>query len=171
MTLPHNTLSEFEALFVNAYIESNRDPCKAYKVACGDSFLGTDDVAAKMGRSLLQQPRVQQALSKIRDEIEEVSRQVTGMDRQWVMEQLKDLYDEARSDNDRRIALGCLEKIGKEFGMFIDRKEETKRIDLGSLTRQDMLALIRQMPADKLPTLIEQTPIPTAAPDRETPSN
>ena len=67
--LPSVTPTPFETLFATAYIESNNDACRAYKAACGSSFMGSDRDAAMMGEAMLRQPRVQMLLKGMRKDL------------------------------------------------------------------------------------------------------
>ena len=81
--------------------------CKNDKVAeaCSSRLLGNAKVRARIDELLAQKARA------------------VGIDKKWVLEQLLQQYDRAKEfANGLPAANKALELIGKEIGMFVDRK-------------------------------------------------
>ena len=66
------------------------------------------------GRQLIHKPFIQQAIQRIQNKVANQ----TGITIKWVVDELTDLYQEARSKEDITSARGCLELLGKHVGAF-----------------------------------------------------
>lgn len=69
--------------------------------------------AYSQGQRLLKHVEVSQQIATAAAE----HTKAAGIDTQWLMDEAKDLYEECRSNNDRPIAKGTLDMLGKWAGL------------------------------------------------------
>lgn len=122
--------------------------------------------ASSHGSRLLKRPEI---LARIRELQPRVEQQVAAVvnanfakpvaDRAWVLGELIENAKEARANRDRAAANRALELVGKELGMFVERKLEMKS-PLDALSPTELAALLDKLtsgPFDK----VQPGPLPT----------
>jgi hypothetical protein len=100
---------------------------------------------------LSQDVRIQQRLAELltqrarrHDKATEKAVSELGLSKQWVLARLVENAEQALARKDGNVANRSLELIGKEQGMFIDRKESGAPGDFAGLQSADeVLALVR----------------------------
>jgi hypothetical protein len=98
--------------------------------------------AGVAGSRLAAKPKVKQRIMELqRDNREKVQRAVVA-DRAWVLNSLVANAEDALKAKDRSAANRALELVGKELGMFIERKMDLKS-PLDGLSADDLLAIVR----------------------------
>lgn len=133
-------------LFVNAKLQGMSDTAAA--VAAGYK----ETSAYNQGHRLMRNDEILAAIAAGQQEVAEAAR----VDAQWVLEELKGTYLEARQLKQLGPAKGCLELIGKHFAMFTDKvimtsvAEEAARIAAEQgLDPADVLAETERLLAGK----------------------
>jgi phage terminase small subunit len=98
--------------------------------------------------SLAQDKSILERVSEIQAERAEMDREATkqatealAIDKQWVMARLIDNATQAASLEDFGPSNKALELLGKELGMFIDRKSIDVKNDPRALTDAELLAI------------------------------
>lgn len=74
------------------------------------------------GSELMRRPYIKARVDEINQELVRAATKSAKVDRAWVLEQLKSNAEEALEHRDRAAANRALELLGKEMGMFVDRK-------------------------------------------------
>lgn len=136
-----------------ARLVANGDsPTESY-VSAGYSAASAHASASR----LLKNATVCTRIAELRPRIIEIATQATGINKAWVISGLKKNYERAMQEEavlDREgketgefvyqgtVANRSLELIGKELGMFVDRKDVTLRKALSELTDEEVDALI-----------------------------
>lgn len=93
---------------------------------------------------LNKRPDVAARIEELRAQVEKAVVREIAISREWVLQQLVANAQDARAANDRGAANRALELIGKEMGMFIDRKMDVKN-PLDALSTQQLLALTQML--------------------------
>jgi hypothetical protein len=98
--------------------------------------------ASVAGSRLAAKPKVKQRIMELqRDNREKVQRAVVA-DKAWVLNMLVANAEDALKAKDRPAANRALELVGKELGMFVERKMDLKS-PLDGLTADELLAIVR----------------------------
>lgn len=98
---------------------------KAYIQA---GYGATGNGAEVNASKLLRSAKVADRLSELRPHIESEVIKLIAVDKQWVIDQLIDNARVAKNKEQIGPANRALELIGKELGMFVDRKELTHTV-------------------------------------------
>lgn len=115
----------------------------------------TSSTASSAATRVLKRPDVQRRINELKQKVTASTLARVSMDRTWVMERLKDNAEGALEARDRAAANRALELIGKEMGMFIDRKQEIKS-PLDELTADELRDLLDRIRAGS--PLLDVTP-------------
>jgi len=99
---------------------------RAYAEAGYDVKPGNSAEAA--ASRLLSNVKVSERMQELCQKSESALIQLIAVDKQWVMDKLIENANAAMEEGQRAVANRSLELIGKEFGMFVDRKELTHTI-------------------------------------------
>jgi hypothetical protein len=91
---------------------------------------------------LLKRPEVAQRISEVKEAVKVKTAELVAVDRAWVLEKLMANAINAIEANDRGAANRALELIGKEQGMFVERRMEM-RSPLDGLQPNELAALVR----------------------------
>lgn len=83
---------------------------------------------------------MQARVKELQEQAEKAVIQAVAVDKQWVLQQLVLNAQDAREAKDRSAANRALELVGKELGMFVDRKMDVKS-PLDALNAQQLKAL------------------------------
>lgn len=105
------------------------------------------------GCELAKKPAVKERIEELRKKADKLAVQAVACDREWVLRELVATYEAARAAKNQTAANRALELIGKEQGMFIDRKMDVKSPLEGLNTQQlqQLMALVED--AGPLPTV------------------
>lgn len=95
--------------------------------------------AAVRGSQLLKREEVRARIDEIKQQVTKKALASAGVDRAWILEKLKENAEQALDAKDRGAANRALELLGKEHGMFQDRKI----IQIGPLEQLDAPRLQR----------------------------
>lgn len=100
------------------------------------------------GATLARQKHILTRVAELLAQRSEMEREATqkatealAIDKQWVMARLVENAQEARALENFNASTRALELIGKEFGMFIDRKHIDVKNDTRVLTDEELLAI------------------------------
>ncbi|MGQ9370401.1 terminase small subunit [Azospirillum sp. ST 5-10] len=104
--------------------------------------------AAARACEALKRPEVQARITELREGINREVQVQLSVDRQWVLAELAANVGSAKSAKDHSAVNRGLELIGKELGMFVDRKMDV-RSPLESLTVAELKALASWAEAQK----------------------
>ena len=78
--------------------------------------------ASVQGHKLMQKPPIQQRVQYLRNRTSDVAIERVALSKGWVLQNLKDNVNAARGEDDHSAVNRGLELIGKELGMFVERK-------------------------------------------------
>lgn len=112
-------------------------PTKAY-ISAGYSENG----AAASGDRLRKNALVCARVDELKPVITAIAIKSTGMDKAWVLRQLRISLFRARKAGQHTASIRAAELIGKEQSMFVDRKDVTMRRSLTDLSDEEINALI-----------------------------
>ena len=106
--------------FAQAYVRCKNGTQAAKEVG----FKGGKDGNnfAVRAHELLKKPEVQKRVSELNQQLVKETMKSAKVDRAWVLDRLKENAQEALENRDRAAANRALELLGKELGLFIDRK-------------------------------------------------
>jgi hypothetical protein len=107
----------------------------------GYSPSGNVNGAATRAVALLKRADIQARIAHLRAVVQRQVAKTVAVDRGWVLKMLIENAESAIEAKDRTSANRALELVGKELGMFIDRKMEV-RSPLDALTAQELTALV-----------------------------
>lgn len=127
---------------------------KQAAIEAGYSEKGAEVTASKT----LKRPEVKARVEELRAAADEGIKAAVAVDRQGVLEALRRNYDAAFAKKDITAANRAAELLGKELGMFIDRRMEVKS-PLDGLNANQVAALIQVAGA-----LAKRSPLAVAAP-------
>ena len=115
---------------------------------------GYSDVSAHVrGCELAKKPAVKARIEELRRKADKLAVQAVACDREWVLRELVATYEAARAAKNQTAANRALELIGKEQGMFIDRKMDVKS-PLEALSTQQLQQLMAVVSdAEALPSV------------------
>jgi lipid II:glycine glycyltransferase (peptidoglycan interpeptide bridge formation enzyme) len=95
--------------------------------------------AAVRGSQLLKREEVRTRIDEIKQQLTKKALASAGVDRAWILQKLKENAEQALESRDRSAANRALELLGKEHGLFQDRKI----IQIGPLEQLDAPRLQR----------------------------
>src|SRR5262245_23928372 len=72
---------------------------------------------------LLRKANILSRIEDVRKHITEMATTSSGISKAWVISRLKENAEKGMAEGQRTPAIRALELIGKELGMFVDRKE------------------------------------------------
>lgn len=98
---------------------------KAYAEA---GYSNSGQSANKNAPRLMANEGIKARIDELSAKVESAVIQLIAVDKQWVMDRLIENANAAMEKGQRAVANRSLELIGKEFGMFIDRKELTHTV-------------------------------------------
>lgn len=106
--------------FAQAYVRHKNGTQAAKEVGFkggkdGNSF-------AVRAHEMLKKPEVQKRIAELNQQLVKETMKAAKVDRAWVLDRLKENAQEALERGDRAAANRALELLGKELGLFIDRK-------------------------------------------------
>lgn len=106
--------------FAQAYVRCKNGTQAAKEVGFkggkdGNSF-------AVRAHELLKKAEVQERVAELNQQLVKETMKSAKVDRAWVLDRLKENAQEALENRDRAAANRALELLGKELGLFIDRK-------------------------------------------------
>ena len=78
--------------------------------------------AAQRAVALLKKVEIKKRIDQIREGLRKKAVSATSLNRAWVLEKLKENAEDALERGDRAAANRALELLGKEIGMFIDKR-------------------------------------------------
>jgi hypothetical protein len=133
--MPRLKIEKQEA-FAQAYAIHRKQGVAA--VAAGYSKLG----AHVAGSRLMAKPHVQQRVDELIAAADKKKLAAVTADRAWVLNMLVQNAEDAVEAKDRSAANRALELVGKELGMFVERKLDLKS-PLDGLTADELLAIVR----------------------------
>jgi Terminase small subunit len=81
------------------------------------------NTAAVRASTLLKDPKIKARIAELDHELTKVATRSTGLDRAWVLDRLKQNADQALEERDRGAANRALELLGREVGLFTERKQ------------------------------------------------
>lgn len=96
--------------------------------------------AGARASGLEKRPEVQARIAELRQQADKVIAKRQAVDRQWVMSELAGNVERAKTAGDHSAVNRGLELLGKEMGMFVDRKMDVKS-PLESLSVNELKAL------------------------------
>lgn len=106
--------------FCQAYVRSKNGSQAAREAGFkGGKDGGNFSVRAS---EMLKRPYVKARIAELTQELVRTSAKDARVDRAWVLERLKENAHEALENRDRAAANRALELLGKELGMFVDRR-------------------------------------------------
>ena len=111
-------------LFCRLLVEMG-DQSVAYSMAFYGNKKG-DPVPASArynSSTILRNPHIIAEIARLRRMAEEVAMEKVGITKADVMQKLQDIATEAAADGKYAAAVSAIELIGKELGMFVDKKE------------------------------------------------
>lgn len=111
------------------------------------------------GCELAKKPEIVKRVEELQAKAQKAAVAALAVDRQWVLRELVANAEAARTANNQNAVNRALELVGKELGMFIDRKMDVKS-PLEALNTQQLQQLI-----DFAGTLTGQTEAPVSAPE------
>ena len=100
--------------------------------------------ASVQGHKLMQKPLIQQRVQYLRNLTSDVAIERVTLNKSWVLQKLKDNVTEAKAERDRSAVNRGLELIGKELGMFVERKV-VGLTDLRHASADELLAAIAEI--------------------------
>jgi hypothetical protein len=106
--------------FCRAYVRLRVALSAALEV--GYSPTGAGSIAHK----LMQRPDVQRRIDGLQREQQRVAGAAVQVNRTWIMQRLVQVTERALTANRDRDAMKGLELIGKELGLFVDRKMDVQ---------------------------------------------
>lgn len=115
--------------------------------------------AAVRAVDLMKREEIRQRVAELNAVAERKTTAAVAVDRAWVLNELILNAQSAREANDRSAANRALELVGKEMGMFVDRKLEMKS-PLEALSAQELQALVRLIDSGQL---LDITPVANEA--------
>jgi len=78
--------------------------------------------ASVQGHKLMQKPLIQQRVQYLRNLTSDVAIERVVMNKSWVLQKLKENVEAAKKEGDHSAVNRGLELVGKETGMFVERK-------------------------------------------------
>ena len=111
--------------------------------------------APKNAAHLANQPRMAQAIRQNKDDIRSARLEQTGLSRAWVLERLEQIVEQCLSGEkfNPAAAIRALELLGKDLGMFVERRDVTTRT-LDTMS-QDELAQYKAALEERKRVLLE----------------
>ena len=109
--------------------------------------------AAVRGCELYRRPLVQARIQHLKNSTSEMAIQRVSLSKSWVLLSLRENVEKALAEADRSAVNRGLELIGKELGMFVDRKligvealisELTPR-NIGAIGSEGLLRIVKQL--------------------------
>jgi hypothetical protein len=107
--------------FAQAYALCNNATKAALEVGYGSGE--NRNAAAVRGSGLMKNPKIKARIDELHQQLTKKASQAVQLDRSWVLDRLKANADLALEEKDRGAANRALELLGKEIGMFIERKQ------------------------------------------------
>lgn len=107
--------------FCQAYAIHNNGAKAAMEVGYAPS--GSKSAASVRASGLMKKPEIKARIAEIQQGLMKKASQAVQLDRAWVLDRLKQNADLALDEKDRSAANRALELLGKELGMFVDRKQ------------------------------------------------
>jgi hypothetical protein len=127
--LKHEQFAQFVANGIN--------PTEAY-VSAGYSDKGAHASASR----LLGVATVRARVEELRGAINNASLEKAILDRAWVIEGLKRIAHKAENEKDFVPAIKAHEMLGKELGMFVDRKDIRISKPIEEMTEDELVAIL-----------------------------
>jgi hypothetical protein len=123
--------------FAQAYVLTNNGVKAAIEAGYAPS--GSRNAASVRAAGLLKNAKVKARISELQQQLTKKATQAVALDRAWVLDRLKQNADLALDEKDRSAANRALELLGKEIGMFVERRQ----IQIGPLEQLDAPRLQR----------------------------
>ncbi|PGH59449.1 hypothetical protein CRT60_00255 [Azospirillum palustre] len=121
---------------------------------------GYSDVSAHVrGCELAKKPDIRARIEELQRKAEKATVAALAVDRQWVLRELVANAEAARTAKNQNAVNRALELVGKELGMFVDRKMDVKS-PLDTLNAPQLQAFM-----EFLTTLTEPSGITIPAPE------
>lgn len=92
-------------------------------IEAGYAPSGSRSAASVRASGLMKNPKIKKRIAELQQQLVKKASQAVGLDRSWVLDRLKSNADLALEEKDRAAANRALELLGKEIGMFVDRKQ------------------------------------------------
>ena len=108
--------------------------------------------ARKQGSRLQTNGDIVARIEELKARVSEKTVTATGITKAWVLSKLKENAIDGMTEGQRAPAIRALELIGKELGMFVDRKE----IGLGKLremSTEDLVRLLAEIDGEMRPSV------------------
>lgn len=118
--------------------------------------------AAPAASRLIRDPAVKARIAELKQKVTAATLARVSADRGWVMEKLVENAESALAAKDRAAANRALELVGKELGMFIDRKMEVQS-PLDGLSAEQLQALLAFAEKELARPTIDVSPAPRKA--------
>jgi len=100
------------------------------------------------GCRLLKNAKVLSRIQELKGRVTEQTVTTSGITKAWVISKLRENAEQGMKEGQRTPAIRALELIGKELGMFVDRKE----IGIGKLlemSTEDLVRLLAEIDGEK----------------------
>jgi hypothetical protein len=114
------TQPKWEAFCV-AYAEHGNGTKAAIEAGYSSGANGSG--AAVRASTLLKKPEIKKRIDELRQRLKKKTFASVGVDRAWVLEKLKENAEQALESRDRAAANRALELLGREAGLFVERKQ------------------------------------------------
>lgn len=127
-----DTLTQKQEDFCLAYIETG-NASEAYRRAYDAENMKPETIC-KRASELLANGDITGRVKALR----KATAERVAVDRAWVLERLIDNHNRAMQESEGSVANRALELIGKEIGMFVERKEVGKPGDFSDLSDDEL---------------------------------
>jgi Terminase small subunit len=107
--------------FAQAYVRTNNGVKAAIEAGYAPS--GSRNAASVRAAGLMKNAKVKARIDELQQQLTKKASQAVALDRAWVLDRLKQNADLALDEKDRSAANRALELLGKEIGMFVERKQ------------------------------------------------
>lgn len=93
------------------------------------------------GSQLLTNPNIRSRIDELRNRASEKTTDAIAISKGWVLEKLRENAESGMAEGQRTPAIRALELIGKELGMFVDRKQISVE-DLRKMPTEELVRLL-----------------------------
>jgi phage terminase small subunit len=125
-------------------LAKGKSAAEAYELAGYKPNRGNASVLKQQESILSRVSELLAAREKIEERATEKAVEKTAITKAWIIEQLVDNVREAKQNGQTGPANRALELLGKELGMFIDRKEVGKPGDFDNMTPDELAEYVRR---------------------------
>lgn len=109
--------------------------------------------AASRAGVLMQQQEVKDRIDFLAKKRAESFQEKKELTRQWCIDRMKDLADEALKNREKAIAIKALEMLGREVGAFVERKSIEVNSPLDGLSAVALRSLVDRLTSEPTKTI------------------